>query len=167
MMTYSVDVLTTEDVVDLAAEDVADFLSQYGHEYRVQSLIGNVDCDFVDLPFATMGYTLDAYASKADATAALADPAMDAWLMAEGFSEAAETENTGLLMRVKETTACDVDAVHALTVWQRGRFVATAEIVIPADNENVDFMDVWLTDIVGLQVYESMLSDVLRPEIWQ
>ena len=58
-------------------------------------------------------------------------------------------------------------ALEAAFRRARGRFVATVEIVIPADNENVDFMDLWLTDIISLQVYEPMLSEVLRPEIWQ
>ena len=124
-------------------------------------------CDFTDVPFAAMGYTLDAYGSAEDAAAVIEDAALDAWLLAEGFSEVSESPNIALSMRVIETSVCDSGATRALTQWQRGRFVASVEVVIPNDNPNISFLDYWLTEVVAMQVYEYGLSAVLRPEIWR
>lgn len=167
---FSADLVSTEDTAALAPEsvqsDVEAFLAQYGHQYRVHSTVENATCEFTVIAFAELAYTLDAYASADDAAAALADPALDAWLLADGFSEIAESANNALPMRVMGTTVCeDTAASRGLAMWQRGRFVVTVEIAIPSDNPNADFLDLWLTEIVGMQIYEFVLSDVLRPEI--
>lgn len=166
----STDLVSTEDTVALAPEslqgNVETLLDQYGHEYRVNSRVVNATCEFTEIAFGELAYTLDAYASADDAAAALADPVLDAWLLDNGFSDITESTNIALPMRMMDTTLCeDTAASHGLATWQRGRFVITAEILIPSDNPNADFLDLWLDEIVGRQIYEFVLSDVLRPEL--
>ena len=62
-----------------------------------------------------------------------------------------------------DTTGCGGDAVQALTHWQRGRFVATVEAVIQA--ENAEYTDLILSRMVGWQLFEYLATDVLRREL--
>ena len=61
------------------------------------------------------------------------------------------------------TQACDGEATHILTHWQRGRFVVTLEGVVP--NQFVEVGDLIVSEIVGMQIFEFLLTDVLRAEI--
>ena len=58
--------------------------------------------------------------------------------------------------------ACNADATQAVTFWQRGRYVITAQALFPASSQAT--ADRWLRDLVGIS-YESIFSDVLRPEM--
>jgi cyclophilin family peptidyl-prolyl cis-trans isomerase len=158
--------LTTDDVVAAAPEDqqeaLGDFLSKYNHEYRVTGTLNNTTCE-AGLPFTTTTYTLDAFASSADATAALADGFLDQQPLENGFAEKVDSDWLANPYFTADTTACEGDAVRALTYWQRGRFIATVEATIQA--ENAQYADLILSDVVGLQLFEYLATDVLRAEL--
>ena len=61
------------------------------------------------------------------------------------------------------TSVCDTEVTHALTHWQRGRYVITAEAAF-AETGNAT-PDMWLTQLVGTLIYERLFSDVLRAEL--
>ncbi|NWG18535.1 MAG: peptidylprolyl isomerase [Chloroflexi bacterium] len=160
--------LTTEEVAAAAPESArevyAAFLENYGHEYRITNSVTNVGCDLENIVFGLVGYTLDSFADSTAAAAALADPALAERLTAEGYVSQDSAELTFPLF-TRTDTACDKEMVRGLTFWQRGHFIATAEITIPADNPNVEFLDQALVQFVGIRIYEPVLAEILRPEI--
>jgi hypothetical protein len=80
-----------------------------------------------------------------------------------GLTESADSDVLPNPVYTAEVSVCDSPATRALTFWQRGRFVITAEVTYPADAPfDADLM---LSEFVGLSVYERALADVLRREI--
>jgi cyclophilin family peptidyl-prolyl cis-trans isomerase len=143
-------------------QDFADYFASHNHEYRAINTIDNAGCDLQNVAFVSVSYALDAYATPEDAMEAVADPALAALTTASGFSDTS-TGDTGITVYTTEGTACDSPVRTAQTHWQRGRFVATVEITLPAD---VDVpLDRILSSFVGQQIYEQILSEILRPEI--
>ncbi|MCC6613088.1 MAG: peptidylprolyl isomerase [Anaerolineae bacterium] len=157
---------TTEETAASAPESeqaaFADFLAAHNHAYRVANSIETTTCDLSQLPFMQVAYTVDAYASAADAHAAITDGYLDTLAEADGY-----TPSNPVLLKyplyTRSETVCDVDATHAFTHLQRGRFVATAEVIIPADQESGP--ELWLTRFVGAQLYEALLSDIFAAEL--
>lgn len=141
--------------------DYADFLSSHNHEYTAANTIVNVACDLTNVPFISISYELETYASAEDAQAALTDPAVADLMTARGFTE--NTSENGSTLYSRESTACDSDVITTATRWQRGRFVATPQITL---NTGVEVpIDEVLESFVGQQIYEQILSSILRPEI--
>ncbi|MBI5669627.1 MAG: peptidylprolyl isomerase [Chloroflexi bacterium] len=162
-------VQTTEEVTaaapEAAREDLAALLEEHNHEYRVSNTVTNIACQLdSNLIFGTISYTLDSYATPEDAAAAVADDRMAQVIEASGY-EQQESDNLANPLFRKTETVCDREMVHGLTYWQRGHFVATAEITIPSDNPNLEFLDLLLTQFVALRVYEPVVAEILRPEI--
>ena len=157
---------TTDEVVESAPEDVRDdyaaALEAHNHEYRQSSVILNPACDLENIAFTSVGYMLDAYATPEDAAAALSDPVVGEVMAARGFTEE-EAGETDLTVYSTTGTECDTDVITAVTQWQRGRFVATAEITLPSEVPVP--LDLVLSSFVGQQIFERLVSDVLRPEI--
>jgi cyclophilin family peptidyl-prolyl cis-trans isomerase len=160
-------VQTTEEVVaslpEEIQEDYLEFLSSHNHQFRASSTITNTACDVTSFPFISVSYTLDAFETREDATAALTDEALPALTTGQGFAEGEVVESLDNELYSASIQSCDVEAVRARTYWQRGHYVVTAEVVVPADSPYT--ADVWLSQFVGLQVFEPALAAVLRPEI--
>jgi cyclophilin family peptidyl-prolyl cis-trans isomerase len=159
---------TSEEVVAAAPEAeqaaLGDFLTRHNFEYRVSNKVANTSCDLTTSPFVSIAYTLDAYASPEDAAAALADEELEQITLQNGFTESAASENLEYPLFTEITTACDVAAVRTMTYWQRGRFIASAEVIAPADSPILQTSDRLLSQGVA-SFYESILADVLRREI--
>jgi cyclophilin family peptidyl-prolyl cis-trans isomerase len=160
-------IFTTEEVAGNAPAELqaaySEFLSSHSHEYRAANTIVNAGCDLENFPFIALGYSLDAYASTAGAMDALTDEALVNLTTEMGYTQVSDTES-GLEIYTRTATACDTDVVEARAFWQRGRFVATADITLPDTGEELP-LDRVLVGFVGQQIYERALSDVLRPEI--
>lgn len=154
-------------VVAAAPESVRDALSAYlethSFEYRTGVSVVNNSC-VVDAPpyYLQMTYTLDAFATPADATAALADATLAEVTAARGFSQPTTVQTLRYPVYTQPTSLCDIDAIHAVTHWQRGRYVVTAEVIYPA-NTNVP-ADLWLSRLVP-SVMENVFADVLVKEV--
>lgn len=142
-------------------EDAAAYYASHNHEYHAANTVTNTACDLQNVAFVSVSYALDAYATREDAAAALADPTLAEIATANGFSE--NTSDSGLTVFTKSGTACDADVETAQAHWQRGHFVTTVAITLPA-NAGVP-LDQVLTSFVGQQLYEQILSAILRPEI--
>jgi cyclophilin family peptidyl-prolyl cis-trans isomerase len=158
---------TTEDAVERAPEDIredlAAFWEEHNHVFRATQTIDNLTCDVENVPFTSIGYTLDAFESPEDAAAALADEQLSALALASGYTESTQVEALGgVTMYTAGTNACEVEATQARIYWQRGRFIATIDAVFP--NTLPVGPEVVLEQLVGLQ-YERILSEVLRAEI--
>lgn len=161
-------VRTTEDATAGAPESdretYAEFLELYGHEYRVTHGLTNADCNLTEYPFIRLRYTIDAFATPTDASAALLSDVLYGLAEAEGYTRADPAPNTltnGLY--TKTETVCDITATHALTYVQRGRMIITAEIVVPLDSEVP--ADQWVYAFVVAQIYDSLLAELWAAEV--
>jgi hypothetical protein len=81
---------------------------------------------------------------------------------ANGYT-ASEAEGLDYPLYTKTRTVCDQDATDALTFWQRGHFVATAQALFPSNHQAPP--ELWLKELVGSSTYERIFSDVLVREL--
>lgn len=158
--------LETADVVSAAPEaiqaDYEAYLTENNHQFTIGSEI--LDCDLSEIPFMTVGYELETYASAADATAAIENTDFIAELRAaQGFTESVEAEEVPNTVYTGTTTMCDTTATMAVTQLQRGRYVANVSVTIPTESQLTPAQ--WLREVVSLRLYEPILADVLRREI--
>jgi len=158
-------IFTTEEAVESAPEGereaFADFLAAHNHAYRVSNSIETTTCDLSQLPFMLVAYTVDAFETTDDARAAITDGYLGTLAEAEGYTASSPVALKNPLY-TRDETVCDQPATHAITHLQRGRFVATAEIIFPTDQQVP--AEIWLTQFVGPQLYEALLSDIFAAE---
>jgi peptidylprolyl isomerase/peptidyl-prolyl cis-trans isomerase B (cyclophilin B) len=158
-------VFTTEEAASLAPESVRDevaaYLAENNHEFRASISINNAACDLQTVPYLNIAYAVDAFASTDDAALALADARAFSALTAE-LGEPTDVETLEFPIFTQSLTACEIDATRAVTVWQRGRYVITAEATFAADSPAPT--DLWLTQATGI-VFERIFSDMLRREL--
>lgn len=157
---------TTENVVAAASTDIqtdlADFLSRYNHQYRVSNTLLNTNCDLQSLPFTSMSYSIDSFATTEDAIAALADEDLSRITLANGFAGSAASDAlNGANVYTTSARACDNDVTTSLFYLQRGHLLAAVQVSLPANFPgSADF----ILEQVAL-IYERILSNVIRPEI--
>ncbi|MEP7291276.1 MAG: peptidylprolyl isomerase [Chloroflexota bacterium] len=158
-------VFTTAEAAASAPEasqsDYAAFLEAHHHEFRAAHHLTNAQCDMETIPYAGIGFTLDRFATPEDATAALEDGFLAEMALADGYTE---TVVAGLDYPIysRPSSACDIEATDAITFWQRGHFVATAQAIFPTNSPAP--AERWLRELVGI-TYEGIFSDALRREI--
>ena len=158
-------IFTTEQAAQSApagmSGDFADFLAKYHHEYRVEHRLTNGQCDMQAVPYMAISYTLDRFDTPEDAAAALQDGLLQKMETDSGLTETA-FPTLPFPAYTQAQKACDVDATQAITFWQRGHFVVTAQALFPTGSQAT--ADRWLRDLVGIS-YENIFSSVLRPEM--
>jgi cyclophilin family peptidyl-prolyl cis-trans isomerase len=147
---------------EAAREDYAQFLADHNFEFRAQQRIVNATCDLESAPIASMSYTVDVFATREDASAALADEFLLGLPVQNGMA-AAEIESARFPVFTGTVSECDADMVHALGYLQRGRYVITVESVY--SNALSVSADQWLSLVIANQIYEPVFADVLRAEI--
>jgi len=158
-------VQTTEEIAAAApAEiqaDVTDFLTRYNHEYRVSNTLLNSGCNLQNLPFASMGYSIDSFATAEDAAAAFADEDLSRLTLANGFTASAPSEQLSTDVYTGTTTICDGEFNTSQFYLLRGHLLASVQVTLPTDFSGS-------SDLILEQVaiiYERLLSSLLRPEI--
>lgn len=156
-------IFDAETVLAALPQSHAQLLSENGFEYRAQIHINNVECDLERAPYYHIGYTIDVFESRAAAAAVLNSTVLDDFAVGAGFSDSALESPLPKSIYIAQETICETPATRALTFWQRGRFVITASAAFPADSPASP--DLWLQELVGVLIYERLLSDILRPEI--
>ncbi|MBZ0281174.1 MAG: peptidylprolyl isomerase [Anaerolineae bacterium] len=152
----------TADVIaavpEAAREALTTLLETNNHQYRITSTINNKACDLQNVQFISATYALDAFGSSEDAAAALSDPAMAQIPLDSGFTTANTSENLAYPYFTTTVTACDQEVTRAMTYFQRGSFIATAEILVPAGTQDLDRV---LTEFVAQRIFEPFLANVL------
>jgi hypothetical protein len=108
-----------------------------------------------------ISYTLDRFDTPEDAAAALNDGFLDQLETASGFTKTT-VDSLDYPLYTQTNTTCEVDATQALTFWQRGHFVVTAQVTFP--NSSQATAEMWLSRLVGI-VYEGIFSDALQREM--
>ncbi len=163
-------IFSTDEVVAAAPEavqeDLRAYLEQHNHQHRATSRLNAIECGTSEeLPFfASISYTLDTFATPADAAAALADEALPALTLASGFEQSDAPEDMTRALYTAPAEACGTeDGVQALTRWQRGRYVITAEATLPSGLP-AEPSDI-LRGFVGTQIYERLFAPILRQEV--
>jgi len=161
---------TTDEVLAAAADaeqsDLETYLTSHNHQFRASGSLTNDQCAFDALPFISLSYSLDAFTTPEDAAAAMDDPLFTTVATDEGFGGPTISPSAGLPMYQRSVTACDQTALEAQISWQRGRFVATARVILPTDSQDLPYIDLWVDEVAARQVFEQVLSGILRPEIW-
>ncbi|MCA0457865.1 MAG: peptidylprolyl isomerase [Chloroflexi bacterium] len=157
---------TTDEVVDAAPQavqaDLGAFFDTYHHLYRVSSVLTNLTCDASQIQFFSAGYTLDAYATEADAAAAVADPVLEQMALKSGYDAQRTSDMLPHPYFTMTETMCDQRMVRVMTFWRHGTFISTVSIVLPADIDGVsDLLDDALVGFVAGQIYEPFLTEIL------
>jgi cyclophilin family peptidyl-prolyl cis-trans isomerase len=162
-------VLTTDEVVQNAPEALREqldaLLRQHHHQYRISTTITNKTCDLQSSPLVSAQYTLDSFDSSEDAAAVLADKTLMELPLENGFTDSQPSESLKYPVFTAKVTACDQAAVHGMTYLQRGAFIATVETTISANSNGASALDQVLDNAVAQQIFESLFTDILYPEI--
>lgn len=137
-------------------EAYADFLNTYQHVFRAVSTIDNTGCDLDVASFYGVRYTLDAYATRADATAAFDDPFL------ADLATADDLTDDGFGVYTNTTESCGEEALRVLKYIKRGRFIVTVDAIIPAGL--ADFAERFIDELF-VPVYDQALEGVYRVSI--
>jgi cyclophilin family peptidyl-prolyl cis-trans isomerase len=160
---------TLENVVASAPQTLQEsysaLLTENGFDYRAAIQVENTACDLENSPFYAVSYTLDAFesreaASTVIATAADSDGLLNQIPQAEGFVPLAVETSLPYPIFIGTANYCETDMTVASTYWQRGNYVVTAQAIYPANSQAT--ADVWLGELVGVRIYESLFADILR-----
>jgi cyclophilin family peptidyl-prolyl cis-trans isomerase len=158
--------MTTEAVIAAATADartdLADFLNRHHHQYRVSNTLLNATCDFQNLPFSSISYRIDSFATAEDAAAAFTDEDLPRLTLANGFTDSAVSDRlNGANVYTTSTTACGGDVITRLFYLRRGHLLVTVQATLPSNYPgSPDF----ILEQVAI-IYERILSNILRPEI--
>ncbi len=164
--TEAIGVFTTEETIAALPEAARDagttLFERYGHELRARHRVTNASCVLEQVPYMAIGFTLDRFATTADADAALLDGWYVQQYLDQGFTaEVVEGAPYPLLSR--SSTVCDVEAREIVTFFQRGQAVESIEAIIPADHEIPPYR--WLNELVALSTYEYIFGEEIRTEL--
>lgn len=161
--------LTTDDVANLAPDELVDgyaeFLETYGHEYRVNGMLENIDCN-PDYFFRVISYSVDAFADAESARSALEDGFLAEYYEASGYTPV-EVEDANYNAYRADVEQCAEDDVAITLDIQRGRYIANVSVIFPADMiaqlGEAGVAEVTATNIATL--FEQGLVDAYRSEL--
>jgi hypothetical protein len=158
---------TTDEVIARVPQSIRDateaLLIDNNHLFSVSVSHINDTCDTTSIPLMRVKYTLHAFSSRADATNVIADAYLVDFSTNGNDYTSVEGEILANPIYYVDSNACSTTAMRVITFWQRGRFVALAEAILPLTE--VANAEAWLNQVVGTQVYEYLLTDLLVPEI--
>ncbi|MCS7070089.1 MAG: peptidylprolyl isomerase, partial [Anaerolinea sp.] len=137
-------------------------LTESGFAFRAQVSVTNAECDLDAAQYTLLRYTLDSFASRAAASDILASGVYEQAAEAAGFAVDPAFGDLAYPVYLRETTACNVPVIDALTFWQRGQYVITARAAFPTEVRN--FADRYLSELVG-GIFESYLAAALRAQL--
>lgn len=156
---FSTDDLALSSVAADLRDGFATFAGQYGHQYRQRMQIENSDCD-ASVFFSSLGYWVDVFADAESAGAAAGDQFMAQWL--DNYDYKRDDSMPAIYRRRAET--CDgEDGVHLLSLYTRGRYLATLDVLVA--NSILDQVSAAvLLNNLSLQI-EAALASIFRGEI--
>lgn len=156
---FSTEALASASVAEDLQEGFAAFAEEYGHQYRQRMQIANGDCDAA-IFFSSLGYWVDVFADAASPGAAADDPFMWLWLDSYGYERDAATPD---IYRLGAET-CDGEAgVHLLSLYGRGRYLATIDVLV-AESILDQVSAAALLNNLSLQI-EGALASIFQGEI--
>ncbi len=163
------EILDTDTVAAIAPDelssDYATFLETYGHDYRVTALLDNPECN-TEYFFYTMSYSVDAFASAADASAALDDPFLAEYYESVGYMAMATEEDVDLPYNAyfTSTDICNATGQTVTLDLLRGRYLLNISVIFSTDgNPEADIANFVATTVPTL--FEAGLADAYRSEV--
>jgi peptidylprolyl isomerase len=154
--------LTASDITTAAPESIRagyeTFLSAHNFDYRVTAILNNATCNPQN-GFASMTYTVDAYASSADAAAAFADEFLPTVPPALGLTTISNPDLLPNALYASTTQACNQTMQRGLTFYRYGRYIVTTETVV-FDNPQAP-IEVWFAQFIDF-FFGRGLSDAFR-----
>lgn len=160
---------TTDEVIAAVPEDLQGdfeaFAEANNHEFRAGRIFTNATCS--DQYFFTeLGYTVDAFASEADATAALASDVLSELAASLGYADVTEAESINdLTVYTGETETCSGNpGAQGIAFLQRGRYIVSVNVLVDAAILDQADMGNILTQGAA-PIFERAISDVLVAEI--
>ena len=152
-----------QQISEAARDDVEAYLTRHNHEYTATVHHINDTCNLAEAPFGMIGYRIHVFDTPESAVVAVADADL-VRLLAQGEDvEVEETDFAAKPVYSWSTVSCEFDSTHAVMVTRNGRFITVAESIFPEGSEFP--ADLWLYQLVRFQVYENILSDILRREV--
>lgn len=107
-------------------EAYAEYVTNYGHQFRYRAEIENVNCD-ANIYFSVLGYQVDVFDNAASARAALDDNLTRHILESQGYKHDAFTAAT---YNRATPTCADEDGVQTLMLYTYGRFLVSIDVLI-------------------------------------
>lgn len=154
--------IVTAGVAESAREAFSTVLDDNGFQYRAQISVANSGCDLEQAPYTLIRYTLDTYADRESAAAALSSGVYAQAAEAAGYAIAPEFDGLTNPVYTQAVTACETESVDAITQWQRGQYVVTARATLPTSS--AQFANLYLTDLIS-QIFERYFSTALRAQL--
>ena len=149
------------EVEDMSAIDT--LLTDNNYQFSVSTGHINDTCNLTEIGVIDLSYALHAFTTSDDIQAIIESDAISNLIGATDESTTLESDELPYPISIENVIACETAAVHAVTYWQRGRFIAVVTITVPdAESENLSG---WLNQVIGRQIYEQLFADLLRPEI--
>jgi cyclophilin family peptidyl-prolyl cis-trans isomerase len=155
--------LLAADVQTSAPEAIREgygtFFETHNFDYRVTAILSNQTCNMETIPFMTMSYTIDAFASVEDAEAAFNDPFLQTVPGALGYPNVSTPAGLGGTMYSNATTACNSNADTAMTFYRYGRYIVSAQVTVPQGGQSTP--DAWISQLTNI-FFGRGLSQVFR-----
>lgn len=156
-------ILTTEALVGRLPADMqetaAEYLTEYGHEFRVSVSVINQACN-PQYGFTGLGYSVDAFADADAAAAAIADERLDEIMASQGMTPAETT--LGARFYTQATADCaDAPGTAGRLFLQRGQYMVTVTgIFSDATLQQVALDELLSTQTVYL--FEQFMAEAYR-----
>jgi len=141
-------------------EDFATFAETYGHEFRYTNRILNGTCE-EGIFFTFLRYSIDAFDSAENATAALEDDFPNTLATSNGFEAIEGTDNT---YQLNTATCLDTPGAYGMTMYTRGRYLITVEALIPAEIlEELDMEPLLVEEVAS--PFEDIFAPIFLSEL--
>ncbi len=156
---FSTEALASASVAADLQDGFATFAKEHGHQYRQRMQIENSDCD-ASVFFSSLGYWVDVYTDAASPGAAADDQFMWLWLDSYGYERDASMPD---IYRLGAKTCDGEEGVHLLSLYTRGRYLATIDVLV-AESILDQVSAAVLLNNLSLQI-EGALASIFRGEI--
>ncbi len=159
-------IVTTEELTAQLPEELqelgAEYLADYSHQFRVNTAVINESCN-PQYGFTALGYSVDAFATAEDATAAIADDRLDEIMASQGLTPAETTQ--GARFYTQTTTDCsEAPGTVGRLIVQRGRYM----VIVTGIFSDTVFQQVTLDELLATQtiyLFEQFMASIYRSEI--
>jgi cyclophilin family peptidyl-prolyl cis-trans isomerase len=158
-------VIDTAEYVDSLPNELSAMFTQNNHEYVLRLSHNNVNCALNEIAFTEVAFEVHAFVTATDAEDFINDERLVTLL--NNGNEDINTVDSEVLPNqvfIGTTSACDISVVEAWTYDRIGRYVTISYITLPSERE--EEIDLWLDQVVNNRIYQNLLSDIFRPEIW-
>jgi cyclophilin family peptidyl-prolyl cis-trans isomerase len=159
-------IVTTEELTAQLPEELqelgAEYLADYKHQFRVSTAVINESCN-PQYGFTALGYSVDAFETSADASAAISDDRLDEIMAAQGLTPTDSTK--GARYYTQATTDCsEAPGTVGRLFVQRGRYM----VIVTGVFADAVLQQVELDELLASQtiyLFEQFMASIYRSAI--